>query len=449
MSIKAETLQDVQDWKKRYNELAKQARESGNKAEPRDLRKIEIFNMISAFHDFCMDYDTEIKSLGPELSYAELEISVGNALSEYWKTIIAAVKQNLPDYPHSSLLDEGYKKLAALQDNLKTRPNFSKMDDLHIVLYFEEGTTAKAKRFPFGSTRLIGIPLSDVHIEEKKKKDWEKENKKDWKQDWMAMPHELGHHVYWNAKFSAAGTNFLSDEIDAVMEKLTQNDSVKQQIRTMLQEWTEEIFADVVGTIIVEKKEGENDFVFAAWKRISKQVVKFGAATTSEKDELFMSDGEHPIPFLLPYIRHFARGKNFRFVNRWKEHYGNIDEHVKAGLLPVDEETPIISNSDLRDTVMPDYVKKISERLGIIKVDKLIEGCSSLEELKKFIGERVKSGTDQADKTELLLALLMPIILDKDEYWVCKNGHTVRGESKKCPTCKARRPWWRPRRNKP
>jgi len=466
MEIKMKLLEDVANWKKIYEDLAKQAEATANQSKTNELKHIdEILNMISEFLDFCRDYVDEIITFSEQKNFSEndnndLTDDVNETLTTYWKAISSAVEQHIPGKQPDKLKD-AYKQLFSFLKSLSDRlENFNK-EDVHIVLYlFEAKDSAKAIRFPFGSTRLIGIPWSDVQ-----------------KEDWMSIPHELGHHVYWNARFSpedvtllpAPGKNFLQEEIDNAINQVVELGFLKgdaqntQDIKTALGGWTEEIFADVVGAIIAGQS-----FINGAWTFISRNVKEKGKASEDEKKELFIvRDVEHPMDYLRPYIRHYATGgDDGTFINNWGRFYGNIDNYTKLvsnesqkateesstfiqqvvngikSLFSTSKDTletskpAVISISTLR-RVMKCYVDNIVTRLGKIENDQLIKGRSSLKELKEFI----QKAQSEENETELLMSLLTPVILEKKEYWVCSNGHTNSTTKSKCH-CGAVHYWW-------
>ena len=425
MTLEFPTLKDVETWKGIY-ELA-------SNGKPENSPEKKIFNIISVFQGFCNDYAAEMYALAANASDDQLEIDMEGVRSAYWKPIVSSAQQH-QDAKYSSLLKLGYAQLEVFQHDLMKRVKNLKLDD-HIVLYFEE-EGGKAVRFPFGSIRLIGVPLRDLSK---------------LKKDWMAIPHELGHHLYWNAQFStedkaplpAPGTNFLAKEIGAAVDgyatEITnrtpgQRDQIKEHVRKMLDDWTEEIFADVVGTRIAL-----NEFVSAAWGRVLRMVL------TVDKKGLFTSDGEHPMPYLLPYIRAYAADLNPEAYVDWGkykypwEKKGGIDE-FKA-LISDDQENPI-TISTLRKKAIKILVDKIVERLRSLEIEELIKGSSPMAELKRFI---TSVNPDTKTDADMLMMLRTPIILEKNEYWICSRGDRVRGASKKCPLCGARRWPWSPR----
>jgi len=429
MTDDSPTLQDVKTHTDNYKTLSA--------GKPDNSPEKKLFNMISDFEVFFNKYTDRVHELATRSPVDNLEVQLEQVLSIYWQPISQAAVQHQPENSDRALLDQGYDKLDYFQMLLNKRLTFELHD--HIVLYIdEESETGKAIRFPFGSTRLISVPASDANDG-----------------DWMAIPHELGHHLYWNAQFSKndqsivapPGTNFLADQISAAVDAYTaknittrdadQIEKAKTYVWGMLDHWTEEIFADVVGTRIA----GTN-FVNAAYDRVLKMVP------TTKKDDLFISDGVHPIPYLLPYLRAYAMDSDMSPAVPWdkykytNEKKGGVD-NFDALIIAKDNPQIPVSISGLRLNAMKTFVKQIIPLLKKVKIEKLIQGSSPVDELERFI-ETLNPDAKTDDEVKLKM-LLTPVILEKSEYWICSNGDKVKSKDKVCPFCGARRWPWSPR----
>lgn len=412
LPLESQTLKDVDTWSGIY----------GKRPGSRTAKAAAILTMISAFHAFCQEYVAELSNLADSAPHNWLDSAVDNVLLDYWEPILRAAEQNRSAH-YRTLFEKGYAKLDLLQGELEKRLKF-KMD-VNIVLYFEK--IGKAKRYPFGNTYLIGIPLIDAY-----------------RDDWMAIPHELGHHIFWNARFSdedktilpMRGTNFLQEEINDAMRKLelAQDDPARKSIQKILDDWTEEIFADVVGSRIAGK-----EFVTAAWSRISRKV--------DEKKNLFLSDGQHPVPYLLPYIR--ASAAKIDLEDKWKDFFGDIEytQLVSDKSIEKQYQDPPIQIKDLLYVVQV-YAENITARLKKIKIDQLIQGPSSVAELKDFVrlskkgASRSNLSNSENEEKEVLRSLLNPVILERGEGWTCRKNHPNDGDRDFCQTCGLAHHWW-------
>lgn len=436
LKLEPQTSKDVQKWLTWYNDHA------ADKKIP-IIKYIQTREMIKTFQMFCEEYRTELLKLSESSSKPSwLENSVDNVLLDYWEPILRAAEQH-QSLIYLDMLSSGYSKLQQLQDEMKKRLGFA-MSEVKIILYFDR--SGKAKRYPFGRNYFIGIPLIDAY-----------------RGDWMALPHELGHQIYWNTKFSDDDTtliaipsrNFLQKEIDGAMEQLTlePNDLARAAIRKMLEDWTEEIFADVVGVLIAG-----SEFVETAWVRIGRKV--------ENDSDLFLSDGEHPFLYLLPYLRAAAMPAEKKysvdsyFTENWKRLFGPINYTMLKSERVVDgvRADPDVRISDIRTATVA-YVENIRKRLtgnlNPIKMDKLLKGPSLLDQLKTFLGSsNTAAGPNEGstggrkverspeDEQKMLRSLLKPIILENNETWTCRNLHSNSGSRSFCVTCGVAHYWW-------
>jgi hypothetical protein len=273
---------DIENWRSTYNKLLEDNNQIGDSAKHYQ----DIVGLINLFEQFCKDYINRFYDKSVNLDEAAfppewLANTIEKVLLGYWEPIERAAEQYQVRF-YRDWLDCGYRKLETSQ---KGSQPIGK--DKSIVLYLEK--TGVYKRYPFGNIYLIGIPLMDAYNDE-----------------WNAMWHELGHHLYWNSQinfesqnyYQGKGPGLFAQALNEAVLSLKARDAEKRRIREILNLWTEELFADVIGTKIAGK-----DFVNAAWEKISRE-----SETTND---LFKSDGKHPIPFFLPHIRSFVIGEKF------------------------------------------------------------------------------------------------------------------------------------------
>ena len=401
----SQTFKDVGNWLSTFEK----------RPNLRTLKAKEISASINSFHTFSQQYIEKLSALADSASLSWLEFTLDNVLLDYWEPILRAAEQNRAAH-YRPLFERGYAKLDALQKDLETRLKLE--FKANVVLFFER--VGKARRYPFGNTYLIGIPLIDAY-----------------RDDWMALPHELGHHLFWKARFSEMdntlvaphGTNFLEDEINSTMQQLdlAQDTPARATIQRILNNWTEEIFADVVGARIAGR-----EFVQGAWDRISR--------TVEDPKGLFQSDGEHPIMYLIPALR--AAAAEVEVEDKWKDLFGEIEYAELAPNPSVDKplQDPAIKIADLSSAVQL-FARNITARLREISIDRLIEEPSSLAELKGFetilSRELEKRNPSPGDETARLRALLTPFILERGEGWNCRStpSHANPSSADFCQTC--------------
>jgi hypothetical protein len=123
------------------------------------------------------------------------------------------------------------------------------------------------------------------------------QNESERKGDWLAIPHELGHYVFWHL---AEPENLnrqqqaVKDEVQRAVQQALGNqqldDLLAQSLEPILVGWTEELFADVMGTYL-----GGEPFLDSL-----KLLIRHNIGNS---DELRISDVSHPHHCLRPMVR--------------------------------------------------------------------------------------------------------------------------------------------------
>lgn len=115
------------------------------------------------------------------------------------------------------------------------------------VDYLDKRTTAltylhpvaNVRLLPYAPVALIGVPITAIRYATLHK------GENQWKvnpsRDFLAIPHEFAHYLYWYGKHLPTGRS-LRAELTQRLHKL--------QISQQVMNWVEEIFADVVGCLI-------------------------------------------------------------------------------------------------------------------------------------------------------------------------------------------------------
>jgi hypothetical protein len=152
--------------------------------------------------------------------------------------------------------------------------------------------------------------------------------------DYLAIPHETGHYVYWQGSNPNTG-----DTIERIMHEIIDNilagPAVNhlQNYQKELKKWSEEIFADVYCTLV-----GGSASVLSAQYR----------ANSSNVNEFLFDDGDHPIPAVRPIIAlHTLRrfGGNNTLID---------DLEANWAIIKASRNIPQVLYFELTDTY-PDY----------------------------------------------------------------------------------------------
>lgn len=156
-----------------------------------------------------------------------------------------------------------------------------------VFTYFQKSPSIRLT--PYANVALIGIPYTTVNTP----------------QDFLAIPHEVGHYVFWHGK-GVRAKPFIDFDIWAGKNVVGDNNHVHN--RTLMLEsaifnWQEEIFADVYGALV-------------AGKLLAQDFQELQLETSN--DDFLEDDADHPIPALRPYIyikvfekiKHFVADRN-------------------------------------------------------------------------------------------------------------------------------------------
>jgi hypothetical protein len=128
-------------------------------------------------------------------------------------------------------------------------------------------SNAGVRLMPYSSIPLISIPPSALVL----------------KEDAMAIPHEFGHFLYWRGQADAGSTEPLQQKLAVALDAARKADNLKTSVCL---QWREEIFADVIATLI-----GGPAAVYSLMAMLQEKV-----------GNLFVKDdGHYPIPAVRPY----------------------------------------------------------------------------------------------------------------------------------------------------
>jgi hypothetical protein len=128
---------------------------------------------------------------------------------------------------------------------------------------------------PYAPVALIGIPMTALGYQT---------GDPQWARDFLTIPHEFAHHVYW---YGRDFKNHLDQPVGEIPFLRVQLEQKVQGLCPTVQNWHEEIFTDVLGCMIGGP--------VVALSMIDLLVAERG-------NQLTIDDGTHPLPLLRPYI---------------------------------------------------------------------------------------------------------------------------------------------------
>lgn len=258
-------LDDLNAWSREYSGIDS------------DSAKL-ISKAIQEFRKFSNDYLNFFLGLLPiqvrdTPEQSRLWLRALQAFDEYWTPLGEAAAQHLIG-PYRTHLDKGtdiaHGYLKKLDVNLPG-----------VVLYFNK---VNAIRFvPYTDVAFLAVPYT--HIARKDA-------------DWLAIPHEIGHYLYWNLADKLVDVRTRHQEIRQIVgsqlratQKIAERPPQEQNaIVNMALNWIEECFADVVGVKLADVSFTDS------FKTLLSEV-------SDSITNLTEDDGSHPPLCLRPFMR--------------------------------------------------------------------------------------------------------------------------------------------------
>ncbi len=255
--------------------------------------KKRLAQVLDEFEAFVNDYlqyfntDAEIA----QVPTPWLNSKICEALDAYWAPLARVAEQYLVPHYQQFFFDETVElKLNGYLEGLKNLMPPGKLDTdiLRPLLYFDK--ISLVHRYPYTNTVFVGMPYHLVMMDKTL--------------GLQAVPHELGHYLYWNMgelagdgatipDFQDKKQNFKEGALAALRAAMPQRKMVasspQQPLIDLLSDWYEEIFADVIGARLGGEK------YFASTQELLRQSV-------SNVKDLVSHDQSHPSPCLRPFI---------------------------------------------------------------------------------------------------------------------------------------------------
>ena len=271
-------LGDIQDWSDLYDEEIKalSPQLTQELASWQALRRL-----LQDFKHFSEDYYQffqGVRVYGSQSKVNVLNTALRRILKE-WATIQRAAEQRQTKYR------EHLKETDRVAADYYRAFRGAKASSA-IVTYFEK--IHDIARSLYSPIPHIGVPLSGYDAPE----------------DWLSIAHEVGHYIYWNYNYDDVlhGYREVQKNLGQAVTKalvirhtrdldtfdLNAFAQYTETVKVCLN-WLEEIFADAYGTLVAGPA-----FALSIQKVLLDKV---------SLDDLLQDDGEHPIPYLRPFIR--------------------------------------------------------------------------------------------------------------------------------------------------
>jgi len=294
-----------------------------------------IQNALADFQEFSGDYEAYFKDLienghfDPTKTTSDrLEYQYAQTLQAYWSSLEQVILQWQVDYYRRSLAD-AHQKATQYLDKLNLSPSLS-----GCLIYFNK--VATIRYLPFTRIPILGIPHPFSGDDR-----------------WSAIPHELGHYVFWNLGSSFRQTQQLQKELKDEVIKCLEESGINEQQRRFVISWMEEIFCDVVGTRV----DGQ-EFVASSEYFLSTQA--------GNKDDLVFNDGHHPPLVIRPFT--WYRALKSSEANAYRPDLNNIfriSEVANFQNLKIQASSPIVSERNEIPTARTDINESDFEKFDV------------------------------------------------------------------------------------
>jgi hypothetical protein len=232
---------------------------------------------------------------------------------------------------HNNLVDEALNKAEQYTTSALTpaiSPFFNNQR-VRPLTYLQKASSIRV--IPYANVAMIGVPYTCVNVLMKNSSV---------SRDFLAVPHEVGHYVYWHGQTVYQGVSKLH-LFNAVRKSLDQFGELPNWARN----WTQEIFADVYGARI-------------AGPLIALDFQELELENRSNAD-LMHDDADHPLPALRPiiYTKVLERLGEEPWVTTLEQRWSNE-----------------LSNRNVGDAFLPRGEKKTKKRADAeFQVDKIVE----------------------------------------------------------------------------
>lgn len=271
-----------------------------------------------------------------------------------------------------------------------------------LLIYFNK--VASIRYLPYTRIPILGIPHSFSGPER-----------------WSAIPHELGHYIFWNLGDKFGRTREIQKQLKEEAKKYLAGSEIDEQQIKFVIPWLEEVFSDIVGTRI-------DNLNFAA------SSDEFVRSQAGNENDLVLNDGHHPPlsirPFVWEHALKFSK-KNMKSLSR-DQLFGSFSGlnvrklRIKLSTPLISDENPLRTNIVLDDqnfeTLSVDELLPAVERLVEFlsnQLDKILAGISyrtedesSFQGLKKFL-ESEQLSLEKLKGQDIYELLLKPRILEE------------------------------------
>jgi len=379
---------------------------------------VELTKTLASFNDFCNDYIYHFQTTNVVYPIDWLKKKIEDTLIDYWLPVERVANQNGVSIYANELQNGNHQALEmtkkAQELGIETRK---------IQLYLEKQSVAR--RYPFTDVFFIGIPYRDAT-----------EGK------WSSLAHEIGHQIYWNSSFKISNIlryplvgreSIFEGKLKTLINRSGVASKDKDPLSTLITDWFEEIFADVIGTRLLGQ----------AYFNSSLQLAK---SQSREISDLTLNDGAHPSPIVRPFVSAVVLepGTKLEILQPDFMHLMGSARKLQKNKIHLVKQNPKDKDVSLDLETVAEGIKVAVEVVQDLIDEKRIQtfssrknGFSNFQNFK----EQIKTIYNYKDSAEEKInkALLAPRILERFDrvyttgycpvdgaqltYYYCANGH--------------------------
>lgn len=256
--------------------------------EPEETpRQHTLWQLLDCLESFAeAQFGHVLKRMPPSPKFPReygLAVTVGQ-IGYDLEVIERAVHQRMFNGPKDMLKTLKIADWLAYQALLPAKGSLLEGENLTVVTYFQKSPSIRV--VPYAPVALVGIPFSCLKT----------------RQDFMAIPHEIGHYVYWYGADPESSLHIYNALPAQLAEQFEDSYAELLQKRGG---WLEEIFADMYGC-----------YVAGPTIALDFQDLQLNASQA----EFFKGrpdDQEHPTPVLRPEI--YTRALEKMDLNAWAD----------------------------------------------------------------------------------------------------------------------------------
>ena len=337
-------LNDMDHWQRLYPK----SQEDWHGVYPSHQADEWLGKALTTFHTFSEQYNGYFQNVinakvpkdeqfdPGKITRACLKARYLRTLNEYWRPLGQIAEQRqIPHY--RDILNNGTNEAQRHLNKLNDMPGVNGRLP-GVLLYFDK--VSLFRYCPYTNIIFVGMPYSLAADDNR---------------DWMAIPHELGHYVYWNLGSSLTESRKKHEELGKRLEQCLRPSLVEQGIEPSLVDTLvkaflvcqEEAFADIVG-------------VWLSGQEFIESFKTLLVTSAGNVEDLKMDDGSHPVPWLRPYMRIYALDGDTSSIEREWDEFFELEFKSHISTLTIDISTLQTSTqalSRLKNKLKRNFVK--------------------------------------------------------------------------------------------